>query len=159
MTPFIQNCLQLDWLLFVHLNHRHLREIDCSLAVVGGPATACIHGAAYNAKHVLWVVGNVTTTINRGKPGQWAVFIFRCLWLISFWVLRNKFILPKVNKEYSIIVEVWTPSYQTIPVLVFHFANLHLPALKCVRFSAFQRQFLFKRLKFKYCFHFKLTLN
>ena len=34
--------------------HRHLREIDCSLAIVGGPATAYSHGAEFGGKSIHW---------------------------------------------------------------------------------------------------------
>ena len=54
--------------------HRHLREIDCSLAVVGGLVlnlganqytdTAC---GAKKCFVVAAVAGNITTTVNKGR--------------------------------------------------------------------------------------------
>ena len=61
--------------------HIHLREIDCSLAVVGGPAASAESGAyqytgpAYSTKKCFMVAAAVasyiTTTVNKGRrPGQ-----------------------------------------------------------------------------------------
>ena len=65
---------------FLTCPHRHLREIDCSLAVVGGPAA----GAECGGKSIhlpciqrqidfiaAAAAGNITTTVNKGRwPGQ-----------------------------------------------------------------------------------------
>ena len=58
------------------LCHRHLREIDCSSAIVGGPAAGAESGAnqytgpACGAKKCFIVAaaaGDITTTINKGR--------------------------------------------------------------------------------------------
>ena len=55
------------------LPHRQLREIDCSLAVVGKPAAGAesrgksIHWPAKKCFIVAAVAGNITTTVNKGK--------------------------------------------------------------------------------------------
>ena len=86
-------CLGIEpWVLPVWW-HRHLREIDCSLAVVGGLATGAECGAnqytchPYGAKKCFIVAaaaGDITTTVNRGR---WAgankqSTYMRCLWVI-----------------------------------------------------------------------------
>ena len=57
--------------------HRHIKETDCSLAIVGGPAAACCHGAAFRAYHhtgptyiakaCYTAVGNIASTVNIGR--------------------------------------------------------------------------------------------
>ena len=56
--------------------HRNLREIDCSSAIVGGPAAGAESGAnqytgpACGAKKCFIaaaVAGNITTTVNKGR--------------------------------------------------------------------------------------------
>ena len=48
-------------------HNRHLREQDCSLAVVGRPAAACksIHWPPIQRQSVFY--GNVTTTVIKGR--------------------------------------------------------------------------------------------
>ena len=57
-------------------HHRHLREIDCSMAVVDGPAAGAECGAnqytcpAYSAKKyfiVAAVAGDIITTVDKGR--------------------------------------------------------------------------------------------
>ena len=59
-------------------DHRHLREIDCSLALGPGPATAYIHSTESWGKSVHWpciqcqsvmAVGDTAITV---KKGRWA---------------------------------------------------------------------------------------
>ena len=59
--------------------HRYLREIDCSLTVVGRPPLALNPGAnqytspAYSAKKCFIVAaaaGNITTTVNKGRQSK-----------------------------------------------------------------------------------------
>ena len=59
---------------------RHLREIDCSLAIVGRLATALAMalnlganqytGPAFSAKACFMVVGNITTSVNKGRRAR-----------------------------------------------------------------------------------------
>ena len=74
-------------------NHRHLREIDCSLAVVGGLALNA--GAnqytcpAYSTKKcfIAAVAGNITTTENigwRAGPMSSLLLLDVCDWNQSF---------------------------------------------------------------------------
>ena len=60
--------------------HRHLREIDCSLAAVGRPATGYSNGAEFGGgksktplhtapKCVLLTVGYIVTTVIKGMRG------------------------------------------------------------------------------------------
>ena len=60
--------------------NRHLREIDCSLAIVGGLATAYSHGAESGAapKCFLMVVGNITTTSIENKFTRTRAGNFSC---------------------------------------------------------------------------------
>ena len=61
------------------LNHRHLWEIDCPLAIVGRPATGAECGAnqytcpAYGAKKCFIAAaraGDITTSVNKGKRAR-----------------------------------------------------------------------------------------
>ena len=60
--------------------HRHIREIDCSSAIVGGLATAYSHGAESGAapKCFLMVVGNITTTSIENKFTRTRAGNFSC---------------------------------------------------------------------------------
>ena len=64
----------------LHTEHRHLREINCSSAVVGGPATGAMlalnrganqyTGPACGAQKCFIVAaaaGDITTTVNKGR--------------------------------------------------------------------------------------------
>ena len=60
-------------------NHRHLREIGCSLAIVGGPAAGAECGGKSTQLPLIWckkcfiaaaAAGNITTTVNKGRPGR-----------------------------------------------------------------------------------------
>ena len=77
---------------FIGLVHRHLKEIDCSLAIVSGQATIWAMvlnlganqytGPAYSTKACFIVAGDITTTVSEGgQLGQWVVYLFRCLWI------------------------------------------------------------------------------
>ena len=58
-------------------NHSHLREIDCSLAIVGGPPTTWAMalnpganqytGPTFSAKACFMEAGNVTSSVNKGR--------------------------------------------------------------------------------------------
>ena len=52
--------------------HRHLREIDCSSALVGGPAAGAVSGGQINTlvPHVapkVAAAADITTTVNKGR--------------------------------------------------------------------------------------------
>ena len=70
----------------LHL-HRYLRKIDCSLAVVGGPATAYSHGKSMHwpsikCQSVFMGVGDTTTTVNNLKQADNEQSMsLRCLWV------------------------------------------------------------------------------
>ena len=59
------------------LEHRHLREIDCLSAIVGGPASAWAMalnpganqytGPAFSTKACFLVAGDITTSVNKGR--------------------------------------------------------------------------------------------
>ena len=59
------------------MDHRHLREIDRSSAIVGGPAAAWAMvlnpganqytGPAFSAKDCFMVADNITTSVNKGR--------------------------------------------------------------------------------------------
>ena len=60
----------------VYWTHRHLREIDCSSAIVGGPAAGPESGANQYTCHACGAkkcfiaaaaAGNITTTVNKGR--------------------------------------------------------------------------------------------
>ena len=61
----------------MEVDHRHLREIDCSSAVVGGPAAGAESGGnqytgptcgAKKCFIAVAAIGNITTTVNKGRP-------------------------------------------------------------------------------------------
>ena len=55
--------------------HRHPIKIDCLLVVVGGPTVGAesggiiVHWPASGAIKC-FITGNITTTVNKGGPGQ-----------------------------------------------------------------------------------------
>ena len=65
----------------VGLSQRHLREIDCSLTVLGWAATTYSHGGEFGGKSIQWpciqhqsifiVVGNISTTVNKCRLAGW----------------------------------------------------------------------------------------
>ena len=69
--------LERIWKEKTRQDHRHLREIDCSLAIVGGTATAYSHDTESRGKSIHWpriqlqsvflVVGSITTTVNKDR--------------------------------------------------------------------------------------------
>ena len=62
--------------------HRHLREIDCSLAIVGRTAAVWAMalypgpnqytGPTFSAKACFMVAGDITTSVNKGRQAGWA---------------------------------------------------------------------------------------
>ena len=63
----------------VRKSHRHLREIDCSSAIVGGPALALNPGANQYTGPTCGikkffiaaaVAGNITTTVNKDRRAE-----------------------------------------------------------------------------------------
>ena len=73
--------------------HIHLREIDCSLAVVGRPAASAESGAyqytgpAYSTKKCFMAAAAasyITTTVNKGSgPANEQSTSLRCLWFLG----------------------------------------------------------------------------
>ena len=81
------------WDVLVRFDHGHLREIDCSLAVIGGPATVYSHVSEKRgqittmAPHaapksiLMWWV-NIINVVNKASgPGQCAVYFLKCIWV------------------------------------------------------------------------------
>ena len=82
-------------------HHRHLREIDCSLAVVGRPAAECggksIHLPTYSAKKCFIAAapaGGITTIVNKGR--QVRPMKSTSLWCLSVPPLKWRQLFSKI---------------------------------------------------------------
>ena len=68
LLPFLPKVALTFWLSYsMSYYHRHLREIDCSLAVVGGPAA----GAESRGKSIHWPCMWRQKVLHSGCCGRW----------------------------------------------------------------------------------------
>ena len=95
------------------LEHRHLREIDCLSAIVGGPASAWAMalnpganqytGPAFSTKACFLVAGDITTSVNEQSIyldvyARVQQFLLRLrLWLMALITAQEKCLLIVVS--------------------------------------------------------------